>query len=71
MIKWRLKNQHHYAPYYGENLFMFCYYENILTGKDIYDIPESSCSEIIKIMMDYTLFKDFNIKAYLQSKRLY
>lgn len=84
MIRWRIKNQHHWASYYQDNLYCLLIIDDEvdfwskygINGfneifKQTYDIPESSLSEIKEIMMDDLLYKKFNILDYLQSKRLY
>jgi hypothetical protein len=79
-----MKNQHHSAYYYQDNLYYFKIIDdeiNLWSEFGInginesytrtYDIPELSCSKIKEIMMDVLLYKKFNIVDYLTSKRLY
>lgn len=84
MIKWRMKNQHHWASYYQDNLYYLLIIEDEkdhwrefgVNGinesyRQTYDIPESSYPEIKEIMMDANLKQNFDIISYLTSKRVY
>ena len=69
MTKWGMKNQHHWASYYQDNLYCLLIIDDEI--RKTYDIPESSFLEIKEIMMDALLYQKFNIVDYLRSKRLY